>query len=119
MGPSDEGLPYSKAVRAGDMVFISGMVAFDDNGEIAKGGIEAETTKVLEDLQQLMMQIGGTLDDIVKVHICLPNKEDFEQFNQVYRRYFSANQPARDTVCADLTIDASVEIVATAYMPQV
>lgn len=117
-GPSEEGLPYSKAVRAGDLVFVSGMVAFGDDGQIVKGGIEVETVKVLEDLNSLMIEIGGSLEDIVKVNICLPDRNNFEAFNQVYRRYFISDHPARATIVAGVNIDAAIELEAIAYMPQ-
>lgn len=116
-GRSGENLPYSRAVRAGDFIYVSGMVAFDDNGEIVEGGVGAETRAILEELTELLADANCTLDQVVKVNICLPNPENFDAFNAVYSEYFKKEHPARATICAGLTIEASIEIESIVYAP--
>ena len=116
-GASSEGLPYSKAVRAGDMGYVSGMVGFGPDGAIVPGGIAAQTRQILTDLTDILSQAGCGLDDVVKVNVCLPDPGDFDAFNAVYAEFFDRHPPARATICALLTLDAAVEIEAIAYAP--
>ena len=114
-GRSDESLAYSKCVRAGHYVYVSGMVAFDDDGSLVTGGIAAETRRILSDLQALLAKADCDLSHVVKVNVCLPDPEDFAEFETEYAKWFTTNRPARATICAPLTIDAKVEIEAIAY----
>ena len=114
-GRSDESLAYSKCVRAGHYVYVSGMVAFDDDGTLVSGGIAAETRRILSDLQSLLAQADCDLSHVVKVNVCLPDPEDFADFETEYAKWFTTNRPARATICAPLTIDAKVEIEVIAY----
>ena len=114
-GQSEEGLPYSKVVRTGNFIYVSGMVAFDDTGEIVQGGVGAETRKILQDLQKLLTLADCDLTNVVKVNICLPHLDDFDEFNEVYAEFFPIEPPARATICAPLTINARVEIESIAF----
>ena len=118
-GNSEEGLSYSKCVRAGNYVFVSGMVGFGDDGKIVSGGIVAETRQILSDLRDVLKEAGCDLSHVVKANVCLPNPDDFEEFEHEYARWFSEGPPARATICAPLTIDAKIEIEATAYDGQI
>lgn len=115
--PSEEGLPYSSFVRAGDFIYLSGLVAFGDGLEIVSGGIGAETSRILQVADGILRQAGSSLRDVVKVNICLTDPSDFDEFNAAYKAHFPGKPPARATVCAALTIDAKVEIELIAYQP--
>lgn len=114
-GPGMEGLPLSEAVRAGDFIFISGMVGFGPDGRIVEGGVAAETDRIMADAADILKRAGAALADIVKVSICLTDADDFPAFNEAYARYFRKNPPARVSLVAKLTIDARVEMDFIAY----
>jgi 2-iminobutanoate/2-iminopropanoate deaminase len=111
-----EGLPISEAVRAGDFVFVSGMVGFGPDGQVVQGGIAAETDRIMVDLADLLKRAGATLKDVVKVNVYLADAADFHAFNQAYAVYFSTSPPARVSVVTDLTIEARVEMDFLAYI---
>lgn len=115
--PSEEGLPYSSYVRAGDFIYLSGLVAMNDELEIVSGGIRAETDRIFELADKILRQAGSSLGDVVKVTICLPEPSDFDAFNDAYRAHFPSKPPARATFCAGLTIGAKVEMEFIAYQP--
>ncbi|WP_261842173.1 RidA family protein [Aliamphritea ceti] len=115
--PSEEGLPYSSYVRAGDFVYLSGLVGFGDDCKIVTGGIVAETRQVMDTAGEILQRAQCSFSDVVKVNICLPDPDDFDEFNEVYASYFDGKHPARATICAGLTIDAKVEIEMVAYKP--
>jgi reactive intermediate/imine deaminase len=109
--------PYTPAVRAGDFVFISGQVPISADGTLVKGGVEAQTRAVLDNLGQALALAGCGFDDVVKVTAFLGEAGDFEAFNAVYATYFKVPLPARSTVCISLVIDARIELEAIAYRP--
>lgn len=115
-GAHPEGLPVSEAVLAGGFVFLSGLVGFDANGAIVKGGIQAETRAVLDEAQRLLTEAGAEISDVVKVNVYLSRAEDFDAFNAVYRQRFAKSPPARITMCVTLTIDALIELDLIAYI---
>jgi reactive intermediate/imine deaminase len=110
-------MAYSPAMRAGDFVFTSGQVPFDDSGELVGGGIENQTRQVLRNLSNVLNEAGCGLEDLVKVTVFLSDPRDFWAFNQTYRSLLRGAPPARSTVCAELVLDAKVEIEAVAYRP--
>jgi reactive intermediate/imine deaminase len=114
-GSSTEGLPLSDAIRAGDFIFISGMVGFGPDGKIVEGGIAAETDRIMADAADILKRAGGTIRDIVKVNVYLVDADDFPAFNQAYAKYFREAPPARAGVVAGLTIDARIEMDFVAY----
>lgn len=114
-GPSDEGLSYSKCIKAGDFIYVSGIVGFAEDGLIVSGGIVAETRQVLSELRDILNQAGCSFADVIKINVCLPDPDDFESFEKEYSRWFEVDPPVRVTICAKLTIDAKVEIDAIAY----
>ncbi len=111
-----EGLPLSEAVRAGDFIFVSGMVGFDDNAEIVPGGVGAEVNKIFDDLADILGRAGATIDDLVKVNVYLAYAVDFDAFNKVYSDCIGGEPPARICVVTALTIDARVEMDFVAYI---
>ncbi len=115
-GPNVEGLPISEAVRAGDFLFVSGMVGFGPDGEIVAGGVAAETDRIMKDLQEILSRAGADLGRVAKVNVYLTSADDFEAFNEAYANYFPHNKPARIGVVAGMTIQAAVEMDFTVYL---
>lgn len=111
-------VPLSPAVRAGDMIYISGQVPVDADGKIIEGNIEAQTQQVLENIKSALALAGATLKDVVKTTIWLEDARDFGRMNAVYATYFPKEPPARTTVESRLMIDIKIEIEAIAYLPQ-
>ena len=114
-GAGGQPLPFSPAVRAGPLVFVSGQVAMGDNGEIVPGGIEAQTRQTLKNVEKALALAGCTLADVVKTTVWLDDTRDFWSFNRVYGEFFVDSKPARSTTQAKLMVDAKVEIEAIAY----
>lgn len=105
-------LPYSDAVRAGDLLFLAGTVGVaPGTRQVVPGGIEAETRQALENVKANLEAHGSSLDRAVKCTVFLAEIGDFEAMNGVYRQYFTRNRPARTTVgVAALPLGARVEI---------
>ena len=107
--------PYSQAVISDTLVFISGQIPLDPKFQkIVKGGIEAQTGQVLENLKNILKSIDLTLADVMKTSVFLSDLNDFQNFNKVYSRYFDKNPPARTTVQAGLMAGVLLEIDAIA-----
>lgn len=110
-GPKAIG-PYSQAVKANGLVFISGQVALHPaTGQLIEGGIAQQTERVLENLRGIVEAAGSSMHKAVKVTVFLKDMNDFAAMNEVYARYFPAAPPARSTVeVARLPKDVSIEI---------
>ena len=107
--------PYSQAVISDTLVFISGQIPLDPKFQkIVKGGIEAQTGQVLENLKNILKSLDLTLADVMKTSVFLSDLNDFQNFNKVYSRYFDKNPPARTTVQAGLMAGVLLEIDAIA-----
>lgn len=105
--------PYSQAIRAGNLLFVSGQIPIDPStGNLVEDkSIQAQTRRVLQNLIAIVEAAGGSAQNIVKTTVFLRNMEDFAQMNAVYAVFFSASPPARATVeAARLPRDVSVEI---------
>ena len=105
--------PYNQAVISGDLMFISGQVAFDPNtDELVLDDIQTETKQVMENLKSILEEANLSFNSVVKTTIFLSDMNDFQQVNEVYGSYFSNNQaPARETVeVSRLPKDVNVEI---------
>ena len=111
-------MPLSKAVRAGDWVFVSGQTAIDQYGAVSQGSIEDQTRQVLEGIKKVLEEAGCKLEDVVKTTVWLADTRDFWNFNRIYGEFFPKNPPARSTLRSDLMLDAKVEIEAVAYKPR-
>lgn len=110
--------PYSQAVRAGNLLFVSGQVAFDPaTGNLVTGDIPAETKQVMENLGAVLAAAGAGFSHIVKTTIFLSDMALFTQVNEVYGSYFSSDFPARETVAVKgLPRGVNVEISVTAWL---
>ena len=104
--------PYSQAVEAGGFVFVSGQIPLAPaTGEMVHGGSEAQTARVLDNLQAILIAAGASLTDVVKTTVYLKDMGDFARVNEVYARYFLEECPARVCVAvSDLPKGALVEI---------
>lgn len=110
-------LPLSKAIRAGDFVFLSGQLGLDENGRIADG-IEAQTRHCLRHIGSLLALAGVGLSSVVKATVWLTEVGDFAAFNRVYAEAFADAPPVRSTVVSGLVLPgAKVEIEVIAYAP--
>ncbi len=104
--------PYSQAVRAGQLLFLSGQVPLDPaTGQIVDGDIAAQTRRVFENLAAVLEAGGRSFADVVRTTVFLADMNDFAAVNEVYGTYFTEPYPARATVqVARLPKDARVEI---------
>jgi len=108
--------PFSQAIRAMGLVFVSGQVAMDpETGEVIDGDIAAQTDRTLKNLASVLAAAGSGLDKVVRCSVFLRDMNDFARMNEVYGKYFSSAPPARTTVeVSRLPRDARVEIDAIA-----
>jgi reactive intermediate/imine deaminase len=111
-------LSLSRAVRAGDFVFLTGQVPMRNNAVMVDGTIEDQTRAVLDDIEATLALAGCGLQDVVKSMVWLTSRDDFPGFNAVYAEYFPDNPPARSAIVSDLLVDVKVEIEVIAYQPQ-
>ena len=90
---------YSQAVRVDDTVYISGQIPLDPASmEVVEGGIEAEITRVFDNLQAVAEAAGGSLADVVKLNIFLTDLANFPTVNEIMARYFQQPYPARAAI---------------------
>ena len=106
--------PYSQAIEAGNLLFVSGQISIKpETNEFIDGEVEVQTEQVLENIKAILEAVDSSLEDVVKVTIYLRNMEDFILVNKVYSRYFENSLPARATVeVSNLPKNAKVEIDA-------
>jgi 2-iminobutanoate/2-iminopropanoate deaminase len=114
--PSDLPYPFSKAVRAGGFVFLSGQIPVDQDGRRIDGDITAQTRAVMDRLGETLQSVGADFADVVRVTVWLSDLAQFGAFNEVYAKYFEGALPARSTVQAKLAFDVGVEIEVQAWV---
>ena len=104
--------PYSAALRAGQLLFVSGQVPIDpDTGMMVDGDIGSQTRRVLQNIGALLEAAGLTLQQVVRTTVFLADMNDFAAMNETYRTFFAEPYPARSTVqAARLPRDARIEI---------
>lgn len=104
--------PYSQAVKAGDILFVSGQIPFDQvTGEMINENITEETHQVMKNLEAILSEAGMTFKNVVKCSIFIKDMNQFATINEAYGQYFKADPPARETVeVARLPKDVNVEI---------
>ena len=110
-------LSLSRAVRAGDFVFLTGQVPFQDGVPMTSGTIEEQTRVTLELIRETLGEAGCALSDVVKAMVWLRDRADFPGFNEVYAAYFPEAPPTRSAVVSELLVDVRVEIEVVAYKP--
>ena len=111
-------LSLSRAIRAGDFVFLTGQVPFENGQVMTTGSVEDQTRAVLEDIKATLALAGCEMSDVVKSMVWLRDRADFPGFNAVYGEYFPDQPPARSAVVSDLLVDVRVEVEVVAYKPQ-
>lgn len=104
--------PYSQAILAGNMLFVSGQIAIQkSSGNLITGNVEDETTQVMINLNEVLKAANLTFKDVVKCSIFLKDMGDFPKVNAIYGQFFTENPPARETVeVSRLPKDVNVEI---------
>ena len=110
--------PYSPAIRAGNLLFISGQIPLDPaTGQLVRGDIRVQTTRVMDNLRELLAAAGADTSHVVRTTIFLADMSDFAVVNEIYATYFTPPYPARATVqVARLPRDVRVEIDAIAHL---
>ena len=109
--------PYSQAVKAGNLLFISGQVAINPaTGNVEAKDVKAETGQVMKNLEAILTEAGTNFASVVKTTIFLSDMSLFAEVNEVYGKSFTGNFPARETVAVKgLPKNVNVEISMTAY----
>lgn len=110
-------LSLSKAIRAGDFVFLTGQIPMRNGVPMTDGTVEEQTRAVLDDITKTLLEAGCTRSDVVKAMVWLRDRADFPGFNEIYGEYFPVEPPTRSAVVSDLLIDARVEVEVMAYHP--
>lgn len=111
-------LTLSKAVRAGDMIYITDQVPFRNGEVMTDGDIESQTRAVLDQIREILAEAGCDLTHVVKAMVWLRDRADFPGFNAVYGEYFPTKPPARSAVVSELLVDVRVEVEVVAYDPR-
>lgn len=115
--PPGSNLPFSEAVRAGDMLYLAGMLGTDASGKLAAGGIKAEAKQTMDNISSNLKRHGSSLDRLVQCTVALADMADWPAFNEVYRGYFKDHFPARMAFGAGaLALGARVEVQCNAYV---
>jgi 2-iminobutanoate/2-iminopropanoate deaminase len=111
--------PYSQAIRAGDMIYLSGQIPLDPvTMEIVEGGIDPQARRVMTNLAAVAAEAGGSLDNCVKLTIYLTSLADFGTVNTIMQEYFKPPYPARATIeISALPRMSLVEVDAVMYLP--
>ncbi len=107
--------PYSQAIRAGGLVFVSGQIPLTPEGTLVKGTVAEEARQALANLKAILEAAGSGLDRVVQVTAYLTDIAGFEAFNRVYAEFFAEPYPARAVVgVAELPKGVKVEVAAVA-----
>ena len=109
-------LPFSPAVRVGDLLFVSGQASVDRTGALVPGTFEEEMRRSLENLSAILTLAGSDLGHVVKTGNFVRDPEDLPTFNRLYREYFRAPYPARTTITHCLTRELRYEIDCVAVI---
>jgi 2-iminobutanoate/2-iminopropanoate deaminase len=104
--------PYSQAIKAGNILFLSGQIAIQSStGSMITNNIEDETRQVMQNISEILKASGLTFADVVKTTIFLKDMNNFPKVNEIYGQHFKNDPPARETVeVSRLPKDANVEI---------
>ena len=116
--PGTEDMPFSSAVRTGNLLFLSGAIGVvpGEGLKLAEGGIQGETRQTMDNIKRVLETFGGSMDRVVKCTVFLADMAEWGAMNEVYRTYFE-NPPARSALGASgLALDARVEIECIAAL---
>lgn len=110
-------LPFSEAVRVGNLLYLSGQMGTDANARLVPGGIEAETRQILTNVRAVLQRHGLDLSAVVKCTVMLADMQEWPAMNQVYLEFFKAPLPARSAFGASgLALGGRVEIECIAAL---
>ena len=109
---------FSPAIVTGDLVYTSGQIGVDSKtGQIVEGGIEAQTEQVFRNLEAVLTAAGSSMEHVVKATVFLADMNDYNTMNELYKKHFKSDPPARSTVqVARLPRDAKIEIEVVAVL---
>jgi len=109
---------FSPAIVTGDLVYTSGQIGVDSKtGQIVEGGIEAQTEQVFRNLEAVLEAAGSSIEHVVKATVFLADMNDYNTMNELYKKHFKGDPPARSTVqVARLPRDAKIEIEVVALV---
>ncbi|MGE8395241.1 RidA family protein [Pseudomonas sp. BIGb0427] len=114
--PSHLPYPFSKAVKVGGFVFLSGQIPLHADGEVVRGDIQVQTRAALERIGETLAECGVGFDQVVKATVWLSDMAHFAGFNEVYKGFFANGYPVRSTVSAGLALGVDVEIEVQAWL---
>jgi len=107
--------PISSAIRVGDLIFVSGQIGITDEGELVPGGVGEQTRACLQSIRGILDSMGASLTDVVQTRVFLTDFSAYDDYNRVYRDYFTTRFPTRSTVgTPQLALGAEIEIEAVA-----
>lgn len=110
--------PYSQAIQVGNLLFTSGQIPLNLEGNVVEGGIEEQTRQVFANLQAVLAEAGCQFSDVVKATVFMKDMNDFAAMNAIYGEVFGEHKPARSAVeVARLPRDVFVEIEVIAEIP--
>lgn len=114
------GLPFSEAVRYGDVLYLSGQVGVTPGAlKLVAGGFEPEAKQTLDNIRTTLAANGLTMADLIRCTVMLADMADWPRFNEIWRTYFDGRFPARSALGANgLALGARVEIECTAAAPR-
>lgn len=116
--PGRTDLPFSNAVRVGQMLYLSGDLGADSTGKLVPGGIQAETRQTLENIRATLLSHGTDFDHVVKCTAMLADMSEWAAMNQVYVTFFPKNLPARSAFgTTGLALGARMELECIAVIP--
>lgn len=110
---------YSQAVKAGNLLFLSGQICVNPtNGMMERESVARQTLRCMENMKAIVEEAGATMDDVVNCRVFLSDMKHFSEFDEVYGSFFSAPYPARMTVSsAGIYDNLDVELDAIVYLP--
>jgi 2-iminobutanoate/2-iminopropanoate deaminase len=113
--------PYSQGVKANGMLFVAGQIGLNpQTRKLVEGGIEPETTQIMENIKAIVEAAGARMEDIVNTTIYMKDIANFAKVNELYGQYFNGKFPARTTIgVANLPGGANIEIAVIAVLPKI
>ena len=109
--PGSRPLPFSEAVRVGDMLYLSGQLGTDSTGRLVAGGIGPETRQALANIASALERHGSSLDQVVKCTAMLADMREWGAMNEVYVTFFRSHRPARSAFGTNgLALGARIEL---------
>jgi 2-iminobutanoate/2-iminopropanoate deaminase len=110
--------PYSQAIKAGNLLFISGQIPINPTNGRIEGEIQAQTRQSLENIKSILASLHLSLAEVVKTTVFLKNLDEFNLMNEIYQEFFPVDAPARSTLeVSRIPRGAFIEIEAIAVIP--